>query len=93
MRRRRSPEVVAGRVNSDGTILAGTDFTSIRNSAGNYTLTFPGLRLVSLTGNASGAFVVLVTTYTDRNVIVVTNNMSSVSSDTAFSFQAVGYAA
>jgi hypothetical protein len=33
-------QVVRGRVNSDGTVAAGTGFTSVKNSTGNYTVTF-----------------------------------------------------
>jgi hypothetical protein len=94
MRRRRSPEVIGGRVNSDGSIMAGTGFSSMKNSTGNYSLTFPNFRLVSLTANAlSGVLVVVVTGYFDRTVTVLVYSMGSAVADGTFSFQAVGYPA
>lgn len=64
MRRKRNPEVIAGRVNADGSIAAGDGFTVARNSIGNYTITpSPGFRLVSATANPSvynSAFFMLV---------------------------------
>lgn len=40
--------VVAGVINSDGTIAAGSGFTTVRNGVGNYTIT-----IVGLSGNAA----------------------------------------
>jgi hypothetical protein len=53
MEKRRQPEIIAGRVNSDGTIASsvpGDSFTVVKGGAGVYTLNFAsGFRLIGLT--------------------------------------------
>jgi len=49
MRRRRNPEIIAGRVNADGTTAAGDGFTVQKTATGTYvvTITAPGFRLLA----------------------------------------------
>ena len=51
MRRRRNPEIIAGRVNADGSIAAGDGFTIAKEAgAGSYTIMFSvGFRVVGFT--------------------------------------------
>jgi len=52
MRRRRSPEIIAGQITgATATIVAGDGFSVVRNVAGNYTITFaPGFRCFAISG-------------------------------------------
>lgn len=53
-RRRRNPEIIAGRIAGDGSVLAGDGFTSRLISAGLYELAFPSsFRLVGFTATAA----------------------------------------
>jgi len=94
MQERRQPEIVAGRVNSDGSIAAGDGFTVQKAGAGSYTVTFPpGFRLISCTANAAGTPNVITAvfdTWTDRSVRVATLNISFSPLDGVFTFAAVG---
>ena len=93
MRRRRNPEVVAGRVAADGSIVAGTGFAVQRTAAGSYSITTPGLRPISATASPAaapnGAYMTAIAG--DVFTIVVTNT-SGVAVDVSFSFVAVGTA-
>lgn len=94
MRDRRQLEIIAGRVGSDGVIIAGDGFTSIRTGAGAYqvNLIAPGFRLLAVTispqgdGYAMNANIlgplVFNTTIRVMNTAVLT--------DVAFGFIAVG---
>lgn len=55
MKRRRTPEIIAGRVNADGTIAAGDGFTVAKGGTGGYSVTFaPGFRLLTATASSGG---------------------------------------
>jgi hypothetical protein len=57
-KKRRQPEIIAGRVNADGTIAAGDGFTVSKGGTGNYTITFaPGLRLTVAVAELRGGLV------------------------------------
>lgn len=92
-RRRRQPEIIAGRVNADGSIAAGDGFT-VSLTGANYTVTFmSGFRLISCPANAVTTTRVIANTasYTERSCIVTTIDASTGSGiATAFSFVAVG---
>lgn len=91
--KRRQPEIIAGRVNADGSIAAGDGFTVTKGTAGIYTLTFAaGFRLVSITtslGTAIGGYT-MPNTYGERTVNVNVNNTSNTLTDIAWNFTAVG---
>jgi hypothetical protein len=91
--KRRQPEVIAGRVNADGTIAAGDGFTVSKGGTGNYTITFaPGMRLtVAVAGGtlAAGGWA-QTAGYSDRAFTVLTYSTANVATDIAFSFIAVG---
>jgi hypothetical protein len=92
-RRGRNPEVIAGRVNADGTIAAGDGFSVQKTGTGVYVIVFPpGFRVVSGTTSfgaqipndttAVGAF-----TSSSMSVWPMTG---ATGIDAAFSFIAVG---
>jgi hypothetical protein len=57
-RRRRNPEIIAGRVNADGSIagMTGGEFTVQKTSTGTYMITLPAsFRPVSASGNPISA--------------------------------------
>lgn len=89
-----SPLVVAGRINANGTIAAGTGFTITRPSTGNYniTITIPGFVLLApiavLSSSVNNPSV--VTTYTSSTVFAVGTFVPGVMTDMAFSFVAYG---
>jgi hypothetical protein len=91
MRRRRNPEIIAGRVNADGSIAAGDGFTVQKTAVGVYALTFaPGFRVVSLS-----AVPVLQPVFLGANPAASPCTVSALSSagspgDFAFTFTAVG---
>lgn len=89
-RRRRNPEVIAGRVNADGSIASGDGFTVTKGATGLYTLNFPSsFRLVALTpapfNNGFG---------TGQNAVpgqvFIFLSSTAAAADSAFSFIAVG---
>jgi hypothetical protein len=74
MRTVRHPQVIAMRVNSDGSIAtANVDGISVQGTA-NYIITFPpGFRLISATANPAsggGTFTTTLSNWTDRSVTV-----------------------
>lgn len=95
MRRRRSPEIISGRVNADGSIASGDGFTVQKGTAGLFTLTFAaGFRLTSIVtvsaasgvGRGTDAFPL-----GDRSATVTTFTMTtSALTDYPFCFNAVG---
>lgn len=64
MRRRRNPEVVAGRIGAGNVILSGDGFSSV-GANGVYIVTVQkeGFRLISAVGNSDGG-IVLIDTWT-----------------------------
>jgi hypothetical protein len=94
MRRRRSLELIAGRVNSDGSIAAGDGFTVTRVSVGQYSLTFAlGFRLVAIGGvlglNADHPFYYSVISERSINIIS-TGSIGGAAVDSGFSFIVAG---
>lgn len=97
MRRRKNPEIVSGRINSDGSIAGGDGFSVTRNSAGSYTITFQqGFRCVGASGNplSTGSGVMI---HFDPGIfgnLVRAYGFTSVATpafaDIAFTFVAVG---
>lgn len=94
MRRRRSLEIIAGRVNADGSIAAGDGFSSVNTGAGLYNLTFPSnFRLVEIVANYRGggfAYTQVSSISAAGVITVATGNASAVATNLAFSFIAVG---
>ena len=90
--KRRQPEIIAGRVNSDGSIFSGDGFTVAKTGTGAYTITFlGGFRAIAATaiagssnqavqGGASGSTFNVGTFLTSTGA----------GADMAFSFVAVG---
>lgn len=97
MRRRRTPEVVPGRIAADGSITAGSGFSVDKTGgAGLYTVVFPlNFRLVSLTTNiitaVSAGSKIEAITWTSNSVQLSAKNGSAVLADMAFSFIAAGF--
>jgi hypothetical protein len=94
MRGRRQPEIIAGRVNADGSIAAGDGFTVQKGAAGLYTITFAGgFRLVSLTATAmTGTFHIgSLSGFTERSVsLTMFVSTTGAATDAQFSFTATG---
>lgn len=92
MRRRRNPEIISGRVNSDGTIQAGEGFVAIRTSTGTYAILFPSsFRLVGVTASVINAVGDAdPNSFSPNGVTISTFTMASALSDMSFSFVAVG---
>ena len=93
MRRRRQPEVIAGRVNADGTIAAGDGFTVQKGTAGQYTILGPtGFRLsgATVTPYAVGQAFPRTALVTERSFEVDMQTSAGTATDLAFSFVAVG---
>lgn len=94
MRRRRSPEIIAGKVNANGTIAMGDEFTVVKGTTGLYTLYFPAnFRLISVVGSSgAGSNALFVNGGVSENSIAIamyTAN-TAVLVDVMFHFQAVG---
>lgn len=89
--KRRAPEIIAGRVNADGTIAAGDGFTVQKTGTGQYVLAFGNFRLI-----ATVASVLNATGDADPNahaantVIINTFTLAAAAQDLPFSFIAVG---
>jgi hypothetical protein len=95
MEKRRQPEIIAGRVNNDGTIAAGDGFTVVRASVGvyNVTVTLPGFRLVSFTATVhSGTHIAWGNAVApgERTFSVQTMTIGGVATDSIWGFIAVG---
>jgi len=92
MRRRRNPEIIAGRVSSTGAIVAGDGFTVQKTAVGVYQVTFAAnFRLlgVSVTQSA-GAGVTQAATFSGNSFAAVVYSMGSAPTDYDFTFIAVG---
>jgi len=93
MEKRRQPEIIAGRVNSDGTIAAGDGFTSSRTSAGLYVVTLPaGFRLVTATASpaTTSSFTAVISFGSGLFQVSTFATNTAVISDCPFAFTAVG---
>lgn len=95
MRGRRKPEIIAGRVNADGSIAAGDGFTVVRSSTGSYIVTFSsGFRLIAadVTPASAGGTVVggYALAYTERSVNMQTILGTGAGTDVGLSFIAAG---
>lgn len=93
MRRRRAPEIIAGRIAADGSIQAGDGFTVVKSATGTYVLTFPNFRLISCNGNVSGGGVTVIASSYGANTVTLTSlNTSGVGTDpsSSLSFTAFG---
>lgn len=98
MEKRRQPEIIAGRVNGDGSIATsmGDTFTVTRTTAGTYVITFiSGFKLIGQTVSdvtAGSSFTAEVQqTPTERSFTVLTKVASTAGlADQMFSFVAVG---
>jgi hypothetical protein len=92
--KRRQPEIIAGRVNADGSIAAGDGFTSQRTSAGNYTITLAaGMRVIAAVTSPLGSQAVVrtETAYGSQSFNVLAFGPSTLAvGDSAFTFIAVG---
>lgn len=95
MRRRYNPEVIGGRVNGDGTIAAGDNFSIRRQSAGVYLVTLPmGFEVYAASVNpwvAASAFFA-ATDFVDNTFIARSFawNTANTAGDCPFVFTAVG---
>jgi len=89
MRRRRNKEVIAGRINANGTIALGEGFTVRKPAAGQYLLTFPqGFRILSVVAATGSVNTVIFSgSYTENTCLLSTTTAT----DTFVSFIAVGY--
>lgn len=93
MRRRRSQEIISGRVNSDGSIAAGDGFTVNKAGTGAYDFTFgPGFRLIAIAPVVSTGTARIITTsgYTERGARVAIYTTGVVLQDDGFAFIATG---
>lgn len=94
MRKPRSLESIGGRVNADGSIQGGSNFTVLRTQAGLYIVTLaPGFRLISATANVMGQYeFISVDMYTERSFRVTISSTVSAftATDQPFTFTAVG---
>ena len=95
MEKRRQPEIIAGVVNSDGSIAAGDGFTVQKAGTATYVLTFPtSFRLISATGaadTAGSAVSVMISARTVNSVTFITRiSNTATGADSTFAFTAVG---
>jgi hypothetical protein len=94
MRSRRKPEIIAGRVNADGSIAAGDGFTITKTGTGAYTLTLLGnFRMISVTVTPmTGTFhIAVLSAPAERttNIAMFVSTTGAVA-DAQFVFAAVG---
>jgi hypothetical protein len=93
MRSRRKLEVVAGRVNADGSIAAGDGFSVNKTGTGLYVITLiGGFRLLSLIVIAASGNARIVSTqsYTGNSAQVNMFTTAAATVDDAFAFSAMG---
>lgn len=94
MRKPRSQETIGGRVNGDGSIQGGSNFTVQKVQAGIYIITLAqGFRLISATANVMGQYEFISTdVYTERSFRVTISSTVSAftATDQPFAFTAVG---
>ena len=90
--KRRQPEIIAGRVNADGSIAAGDGFSVQKTATGTYVLKFAtGFRLATITATVvGGAGIVSPFSLTETGVQINVYNNAAASLDFAFAFTAVG---
>lgn len=88
------PRIVAGQVNTNGTIASGTgDFTVTKTGTGQYTVSFaPRLKVIlSATANAfSNLYSVGVTYGTNQVIFSTYTTATNVATDISFLFTVVG---
>lgn len=92
-RRRRTPEIIAGRVNADGSIAAGDGFTVVKTATGIYAISLPsGFRLIAATASVWGTsnFFAQTANYAERSFEVRGLTTAAAAQDTTFTFVAVG---
>lgn len=92
MRLKRRPEIVAGRCAADGTIVAGSGFTSVKSSTGVYTITVdPSFHVISATASGNNnPFMTVIGQWSSNQFQVFMYNSASALTDQQFSFIAVG---
>lgn len=91
MRRRRNPEIIAGRVLPDGSIVSGDGFTVAKGAGGNYTLTFPKFSIISLVITPhNAANTAFYTGIGNISQVVQGITFANAGQDAGFSFIAVG---
>lgn len=93
MRRRRSLEIIAGRVNADGSIATGDGFTISKTVTGNYVIGLPrGFRPVAATGSTigGGVSVVFPAPTSDGAITAIPVTTAGVATDNAFHFIIAG---
>lgn len=95
MRRRKTPEIVAGRVAATGAVIAGDGFTVFKFATGTYHITIPDFKLLSAVGNmqvweTGGSVIIDTTTPTLATFRLLTFNTGGGGVDKAFNFVAVG---
>jgi hypothetical protein len=91
MQNRRQPEIIAGRVNADGSIASGDGFTVQRSAAGTYNITFaPGFRVISAT-TGSGSELSYINAWGPNSIQVISSaTVAGAAADNNISFIAVG---
>jgi hypothetical protein len=92
MRRRRNPEIICGRVNANGTVMAGENFAVQKGPTGVFYLLFPpSFKLLSLTANSQGNYYITQTVVmSDGRGQVAFSTVAGAAVDMAFSFTAMG---
>jgi hypothetical protein len=96
MRRRRNPEIIAGRVNSDGTVTGPTDLVIAKNGTGIYNVILPsGFRMLSvhITPSDNTQFkigIIQAPNVTGATVAAVLGTIAGAASDTTFYLTIVG---
>lgn len=96
MRRRRAPEIIAGRVNADGSIAAGDGFTVQKTGTGTYTVyfnqrNFRPISAVACPAQSISAYCT-VQSLTEAGFAMASGTVGAtpVAVDTAFHFVAAG---
>lgn len=94
MRRKRNPEIIAGRVNADGSIAAGAGFSVYKITNGKFAVTLDsGFKIISVTALSSGFFYIPLNQIFHDNYfeIMISNTFGGGSLvDSGFNFIAVG---
>jgi len=95
MRRRRSPEIIAGRVGGTGNIVTGGDsFNSRQTGTGTYEVTFPAnFRVVSMVCTSESGGRVVTSVFQGSNQVTVLSYVANTLAldNQPFAFVAVGY--
>jgi hypothetical protein len=92
MEKRRQPEIIAGRVNADGSIAAGDGFTVSKTGTGSYGIAFASsFRVVSASASVStGGNLIFPFGFGSSNFAVSTTTAAGAAADVQFSFVAAG---